>query len=73
VRLGLLTLIAFLTLATADALAWSYPWCGGGGMSETGAPSCGFSSFEQCRAVSTRCTQNPLHQAPAPAKSTLRR
>jgi hypothetical protein len=66
-------LVALLMSGAGEALAWSYPWCSGGGMSETGAPSCGFSSFEQCRAVSTRCTQNPLHQPSSPAESTRRR
>jgi hypothetical protein len=64
VRLCLLTLIAFFAVGSVAALAWAHPWCGGGGISDSGAPSCGFASLEQCRAVSTRCTQNPLTSRP---------
>jgi hypothetical protein len=61
------------TIPGSHAWAWSYPWCASGtGISETGAPSCGFSTLEQCRAVSIRCTQNPLHQGASTSRKPAR-
>ena len=64
------TIIALGTMAfpqSADA-ASVYQWCPVGrlGWGETGAPSCGFSSYEQCVAVSGGvCTQNPFYTGPS--------
>jgi len=54
------TMLAWL-LAATFAYASTLPWCTGGG--ESGAPSCGYSSFEQCRANSRTCFQNPYLDA----------
>ena len=53
------TLLAMLTalLGSAPARATNHPWCAMGG--EVGTPICGYASFEQCRASSRNCIQNP--------------
>ncbi len=50
----------------------AYPWCPQGrlGWGEAGAPSCGFSSYDQCVAASGgACTQNPFYTGPSGAAS----
>ena len=46
-----------------------YPWCARARISEVGAPSCGFSSYEQCMAAQASfggaCSENPFYQGPA--------
>lgn len=57
--LGLFVVIPWITPSIASTL----PWCSGGG--ESGVPSCGYSSFEQCRANARTCFQNPHLDQPA--------
>jgi hypothetical protein len=71
---AILSLAAFTAVgfATPVAAGSVYQWCPVGrlGWGEAGAPSCGFSSYEQCTAVSAgACTQNPFYTGPSSADS----
>jgi hypothetical protein len=60
-------LIATPREATAASV---FQWCPLGrlGWGETGVPSCGFSSYDQCVAVTGGvCIQNPLYSGPSNA------
>jgi Protein of unknown function (DUF3551) len=61
--------VATLLIPTGPADAQNYPWCAQGG---DGGTNCGFVSYEQCRATSRWCNQNPLYQPPTGASQPRR-
>jgi hypothetical protein len=64
-RKTILAVLGMVTVAlpfpSGPVNAQNYPWCG---QVWDGARKCGFVSYKQCRAGSSRCDRNPMYQPP---------
>jgi Protein of unknown function (DUF3551) len=70
-----LAVALFAAASTPDTEEEPYPWCAvyGGGEGGTGATTCSFDTFEQCRAtvgISGYCQPNPMY--PGPEKKAVK-
>ena len=67
---ALIAAIDLIAMPRAAVAASVFQWCPQGrlGWGEAGAPSCGFSSYDQCVAATGGvCRENPFYTSPSPA------